>query len=426
MPRARWWVVGALSVVTLTVVTLDVDRRHLHRGGGAAAASSSRRPGAAGRRRRDCPPQSQPGPVAADPRVVREVATGAAGRRAGHLGSRPRRPARRALLTPGSIMDGCRAGDPGVHPQALDRDRRSSMRYEPHEPAATRRSCGTPPAGRARPGRWGRRHTHDRTRTARTGTASLAELAQATARGPASSRRRPPCGWPTTTRLFTGPSVSPAWEPTYVTSGVIAPVTALMTDQGRVTPDGDARLARPGVAALRQSFGDAARGGWHLRAGRRSARSRLRPTNRSLSGRVAADERPRRTDAARQRQPARRVAGTHGGARAGRPGKLRRGGAGAVEQAAAERGVDLGGRRPRRRQRAFARRHAAVCSRWSRRCTAASAEPQLASILSGLAVCRLRRHPGRPVPAGRGRRGRPGSCGPRRALSPGSLPRPAS
>jgi len=35
---------------------------------------------------------------------------------------------------------------------------------------------------------------------------------------------------------FVGPSISPAWEPTYVSSGVIAPVTALMVDQGLVDP----------------------------------------------------------------------------------------------------------------------------------------------------------------------------------------------
>jgi D-alanyl-D-alanine carboxypeptidase/D-alanyl-D-alanine-endopeptidase (penicillin-binding protein 4) len=51
---------------------------------------------------------------------------------------------------------------------------------------------------------------------------------------------------------FVGPEISPQWEPTYVSSGVIAPVTALMVDQGRIDPDSDARLADPaGGAALR-------------------------------------------------------------------------------------------------------------------------------------------------------------------------------
>ena len=49
--------------------------------------------------------------------------------------------------------------------------------------------------------------------------------------------------------LFTGPSVSPDWEPTYVTSGVIAPVTALMVDQGMVNPPSLARYTDPAQGA---------------------------------------------------------------------------------------------------------------------------------------------------------------------------------
>ena len=51
------------------------------------------------------------------------------------------------------------------------------------------------------------------------------------------------------TSLFTGPSVSPGWEPTYVSSGVIAPVTALMVDQGMVSPPSLARYPEPALAA---------------------------------------------------------------------------------------------------------------------------------------------------------------------------------
>jgi D-alanyl-D-alanine carboxypeptidase/D-alanyl-D-alanine-endopeptidase (penicillin-binding protein 4) len=51
------------------------------------------------------------------------------------------------------------------------------------------------------------------------------------------------------TSLFTGPSVSPFWEPTYVSSGVIAPVTALMVDQGMVSPPSLARSPDPARAA---------------------------------------------------------------------------------------------------------------------------------------------------------------------------------
>ena len=57
------------------------------------------------------------------------------------------------------------------------------------------------------------------------------------------------------TSLFSGPAVSPDWEPTYVTSGVIAPVTALMTDYGMVAPPLLARYADPALAAT-ETFAD--------------------------------------------------------------------------------------------------------------------------------------------------------------------------
>ncbi|HVQ88036.1 MAG TPA: D-alanyl-D-alanine carboxypeptidase/D-alanyl-D-alanine-endopeptidase [Actinomycetes bacterium] len=49
--------------------------------------------------------------------------------------------------------------------------------------------------------------------------------------------------------LFTGPAVSAAWEPMYVTSGVIAPVTALMADQALISDDGLSRYPDPSAAA---------------------------------------------------------------------------------------------------------------------------------------------------------------------------------
>ncbi len=48
---------------------------------------------------------------------------------------------------------------------------------------------------------------------------------------------------------FAGPAISPHWEPTYVTSGVIAPVTALMVDQGLVSKGSLARYPDPAKAA---------------------------------------------------------------------------------------------------------------------------------------------------------------------------------
>ena len=55
--------------------------------------------------------------------------------------------------------------------------------------------------------------------------------------------------------LFTGPSVSPEWEDDYVSSGVVAPVTALMADEGRVSTDSLARYPDPAAAAA-QTFGE--------------------------------------------------------------------------------------------------------------------------------------------------------------------------
>jgi D-alanyl-D-alanine carboxypeptidase/D-alanyl-D-alanine-endopeptidase (penicillin-binding protein 4) len=49
--------------------------------------------------------------------------------------------------------------------------------------------------------------------------------------------------------LFTGPSVAPDWPATYVSSGVVSPVSALSVDGGRVRPSADAREPDPAVAA---------------------------------------------------------------------------------------------------------------------------------------------------------------------------------
>ena len=76
-------------------------------------------------------------------------------------------------------------------------------------------------------------------------TASLFELARATSNAVGDSSVRLAYD----DSLFTGPPVSSAWEPTYVSSGVIAPVTALMADQGLVGAQGLARYADPAAAA---------------------------------------------------------------------------------------------------------------------------------------------------------------------------------
>jgi D-alanyl-D-alanine carboxypeptidase/D-alanyl-D-alanine-endopeptidase (penicillin-binding protein 4) len=49
--------------------------------------------------------------------------------------------------------------------------------------------------------------------------------------------------------LFAAPAVSTAWSRTYVSSGVVAPVSALAVDAGRRTPGADARVPDPALDA---------------------------------------------------------------------------------------------------------------------------------------------------------------------------------
>lgn len=49
--------------------------------------------------------------------------------------------------------------------------------------------------------------------------------------------------------LFPGPAVNPAWRPTYVPGGVVAPVSSLAVDGGRATPGLAARSGDPAQAA---------------------------------------------------------------------------------------------------------------------------------------------------------------------------------
>jgi len=51
--------------------------------------------------------------------------------------------------------------------------------------------------------------------------------------------------------LFSGPSVSPDWPASYVSSGVVSRVSALSVDGGRVRPDADAREPDPAITAGR-------------------------------------------------------------------------------------------------------------------------------------------------------------------------------
>jgi D-alanyl-D-alanine carboxypeptidase/D-alanyl-D-alanine-endopeptidase (penicillin-binding protein 4) len=80
---------------------------------------------------------------------------------------------------------------------------------------------------------------------------SLAQLAAATA---ASLRGRGnrPVTVSIDDSLFVGPSMSPEWEPDYVRTGVVAPVQALMVNQGRIRNGGNLRSRDPALAAGRR------------------------------------------------------------------------------------------------------------------------------------------------------------------------------
>lgn len=55
--------------------------------------------------------------------------------------------------------------------------------------------------------------------------------------------------------LFTGPAVNPTWPASYISEGVVAPITALWVDEGR-TDDGESRVADPALVAA-QAFAQA-------------------------------------------------------------------------------------------------------------------------------------------------------------------------
>jgi D-alanyl-D-alanine carboxypeptidase/D-alanyl-D-alanine-endopeptidase (penicillin-binding protein 4) len=54
------------------------------------------------------------------------------------------------------------------------------------------------------------------------------------------------------TSLFNGPTTAPSWPPTYVSSGEVAPVTALSVDNGRVEPGERARVDDPARTAAQR------------------------------------------------------------------------------------------------------------------------------------------------------------------------------
>ncbi len=54
------------------------------------------------------------------------------------------------------------------------------------------------------------------------------------------------------TSLFSGPAVSPAWEPSYLGDNVVSPITSLWVDEGRAVPGYAQRVADPAAEAAKR------------------------------------------------------------------------------------------------------------------------------------------------------------------------------
>lgn len=81
--------------------------------------------------------------------------------------------------------------------------------------------------------------------------------------------------------LFAGPAVPPDWPASYTSSGVVAPVSALTLDGGRVDPAGDVRAADPALHTGRR-FGQLLRAEG-LSVGRRVDRTQAAPSASELA-----------------------------------------------------------------------------------------------------------------------------------------------
>ena len=79
--------------------------------------------------------------------------------------------------------------------------------------------------------------------------ASLADLADQVVAALPTGRTPGPLTVRVDDSLFTGPAVSPDWPATYVSSGVVSPVSALSVDAGRVRHGSVARETDPALAA---------------------------------------------------------------------------------------------------------------------------------------------------------------------------------
>ncbi|HEX5016308.1 MAG TPA: D-alanyl-D-alanine carboxypeptidase/D-alanyl-D-alanine-endopeptidase [Actinomycetes bacterium] len=243
MPRARWWVIAALAVVTVAVVTLDVTGvifddppdppPPLSLPTGAPADE-------------DRPAAVNPEPGSPDPAMLRRVerllGDDDLGRSVHAMVAPladPMSPwterSAAAAATPASTLKLWTAAAV-LDAFALDERLSTSVVWDASSKTLVLIGGGDATL-RTRA-----------TKGAESHHATLTELARRTARSlDRSGIEQVRVAYDAT--LFTGPAVSPDWEPTYVTSGVIAPVTALMVDQGMIDPPSLARSSDPAETA---------------------------------------------------------------------------------------------------------------------------------------------------------------------------------
>ena len=232
--------------------------------------------------------------------------------------------------------------------------------------------------------------------------ATLAALADADrGRAAAAHAGRASVRLGSTTRCSPARASSPGWPPAYVAAGVVAPVTALAVDEGRVRAGSDARDADP-AAAAGPRLRPAARG---RAASRRRRRCTAGGARRRRAAELAARRRRRPVAAivermlATQRQRPRRGAGPAGRAR--RAARRRRSPAARRpwSRRSAELGVDAAASRCcdgsglSRGDRCRRRRW----PRCSRRARPTARSPALRAAAHRAAGRRLHRHAGRPA-----------------------------
>ena len=249
MPRARWWVIGALSVVTLLVVVLDATGVIFNEPKGPAEAvpPPPLSPPSVQDAALAVPDAVLPEPAPPDRQLVRKVKQALGAEALG----RSVHGVVASLADPTSPWLEIDADDLAT-PASTIKLWTAAAALDAYSPQGRLETATVWDADAARLVLVG---GGDATLTSEPvkgqPTASLAALARSTARalrgdGVTSVRLA------YDDSLFRGPAQSRSWEPTYVSSGVIAPVTALMADQGRVTPDESARLADPAVGAAEQ------------------------------------------------------------------------------------------------------------------------------------------------------------------------------